>query len=391
MDRDTPKNIRAHWLLDPAISYLNHGSYGACPTAVLEEQFELMRRLEREPVDFLSRDREGLLDQARAELCSVLGGDSEGLVFVRNATEGINSVLKSLELKVSDEILVTNHDYPATRNVVNFVAEKSGARVVSVDLPFVGVTTECISERIVGAMTPRTRIVVFDHVTSQSGLIFPIVQLCKEAAARGIPTLVDGAHGPGMVPLELSSLQATYYVGNCHKWLCAPKGAGFLYVHEPVARKGIRPVIISHGASDPRDNRSRFQMEFDWTGTQDWSAVLSIPAALRFIHSLYPGGLNELMARNCALVIAGRKVICNKLSISEPCSTDLLGALATIWLGEGDPRIMQQELRINHRIEALVCGFQSPQNRVVRVSAQAYNSIDEYEALGKALCQILRG
>jgi isopenicillin-N epimerase len=255
-------SFASHWCLDPSVTYLNHGSFGACPTAVLAAQTELRLEMEREPVDFLSGTLPARLDIARQALSRFLGADSEDLVFVPNATAGVNAVLRSLKFEPEDELLVTNHTYAACRKTIDFVAARTGARVVVANLPFPCRHDEEIIEAVLRQVTPRTRLALVDHVTSPTALILPVARLVSTLRARGVDTLVDGAHAPGMVPIGLSELGAAYYTGNAHKWLCAPKGAAFLYVSRD-RQAPLHPTVISHGYT------AGFHAEFDWTGTFD--------------------------------------------------------------------------------------------------------------------------
>jgi isopenicillin-N epimerase len=382
--------VKHHWLLDPAITFLNHGSFGATPRVVLDKQSELRAQMEREPVRFFVRELEPLLDDARRTLATFLGADAEGLAFVPNATAGVNAVLRSLDLDKFDELLVTNQEYNACRNALDYVAGIAGAKVVVVDLPFPIDSPDMIIERVMEKVTDRTRLVLIDHITSQTALIVPIERLVKKLAARGIDTLIDGAHAAGFIPLDLQSLGAAYYTGNLHKWVCAPKGAGFLYVREN-RRRGVRPIAISHGANSARTDRSRFLIEFDWTGTYDPTPWLCVPDALAFMEQ--HGGWHEVMRRNHALVLLGRDLLCDVLDIPSPAPDEMLGAMAAVPLPNGMPYPaaiipadpLQDKLLFTYNIEVPITPWPEPPQRVLRISAQLYNELGDYEKLASAL------
>ena len=234
------------WPLDPKVTFLNHGSFGSCPRSVLEFQREIRERLEGQPVRFFVRELEGLWDEAHHALARFVGARTEVLVFVPIASSGINGVLRSLDFEAGDELLVTDQEYNACRNALNYVAERTGARVVVAPIPFPVRNEDAIISPVLERVTSRTRLALLDHVTSQTALVVPIQRLVRELAARGVDALVDGAHAPAMVPLNLCELGAAYYTGNCHKWICAPKGAAFLAVRAD-RQKLIRPLVISHG------------------------------------------------------------------------------------------------------------------------------------------------
>lgn len=387
-----------NWLLDPSVTYLNHGAFGACPRRVLEFQYEIRSRIERQPLQFLARDLEPLLDTARAALAQFVGSHPDDLVFVPSATAGVNTVLRSLSFKPGDELLVTNHEYNASRNALDFVAAQTGARVVVAKHPFPFDSAEEIIGSILASVTPKTRLAMLDHVSSPTGFVMPLEKLVNELSARGVETLVDGAHAPGMLPLDLKKIGAAYYTGNCHKWLCSPKGAAFLRV-ENRHQKQIRPLVISHGANSTRTDRSRFLIEFGWTGTGDPSAFLSIPEAIRYMASLVPGGWPEIMAHNRALAIAGRKVLCEALKIKEPCSEEFIASLAAVPLPDASMNALptqpvneyplQQDLLLKHRIEVPIMAWPAPPKRLLRISAQLYNSLPQYELLAQKLIEEL--
>jgi isopenicillin-N epimerase len=372
--------VKEHWTLDPRVTFLNHGAFGATPRAVLEKQSELRAQIEREPVRFFVRELEPLLDEARRALAEFIGADPNGLAFVPNATAGVNAVLRSLDLDKHDELLVTAQEYNASRNALEFAAALSGAKVVVADVPFPIASPEVVVERVLEKVTGRTRLLLIDHVVSQTALILPIERIVSELHARGIDTLVDGAHAPGMLPLDVRAIGAAYYTGNLHKWVCAPKGAAFLYVREN-RRAGVRPVAISHGANSPRRDRGRFLLEFDWTGTFDPTPWLCVPESLRVMASLVEGGWPEIMRRNRELALRARDL----LAPDRPAPDEMIGSMAAWPIPDGDADALMDELLFQHRIEVPVMPWPQPPKRLLRVSAQLYNTIDEYERLAALL------
>ncbi len=388
------------WPIEPKITFLNHGSFGSCPRPVLEFQRQLRERMEADPIEFLGRALEGLLDEARSALAAFVGAKARDLVFVPNATHGVNTVLRSLRFQAGEELLVTDHEYNACRNALEFAAERSGATVAVAAVPFPLREPSQIVEAILDAVTPRTRLALIDHVTSPTAVVFPMRRIVAELNARGIDTLVDGAHAPGMLPLDLQDLGAAYYTGNCHKWLCAPKGAAFLHVQNGRQQR-IRPLSISHGANSPRKDRSRFLIEFGWTGTVDPTACLSVPEAIRFGGSLLPGGWTEVMTRNHQMALIGQKILCKTLKIDAPCPPECIGSMAAVPLpdlGSGeilapplflDP--IQHQLRARWNIEAPVNPWPAFPKRLLRISAQLYNTQSQFETLAAALTELIGG
>ena len=238
--------LREHWLLEDGLAFLNHGSFGACPRVVMDEQSRLRAEMERNPVRFLWREIGDRLDAARAELARFIGADAEELAFVANATTAVNSVLRSFELQPGDEILVTDHGYNACNNVAAECARRSGAKVITARIPLPIAGPEQAVTAIVAAVTPRTRLVLVDHVTSPTAIVLPVAEIVRELEPRGIAVFVDGAHAPGMLPLDLRTLRPSFYTGNLHKWVCAPRGAGFIFVRRD-RQAGVHPAVISHG------------------------------------------------------------------------------------------------------------------------------------------------
>jgi isopenicillin-N epimerase len=388
--------LAQHWTLDPEVEFLNHGSFGACPRHVLELQQELRARMERQPVLFHSRELEPLLDEARSALARFVGADSDDLAFVPNATAGVNTVVRSLRLLPGDEVLTTDHAYNACRNALR-VLEPAGVRVVTAAVPWPGVTPAQVTDAVLAAVTPRTRLALIDHVTSPTGLVFPIETLVRALAERGVDTLVDGAHAPGMLPLDLRRIGAAYYTGNCHKWLCTPKGSGFLHVRRD-RQEGVLPLAVSHGFNSTRTDRSRFRLLFDWGGTDDPTPFLCIPEAIRFLGTLLPGGWPALMQRNRELALAGRHVLCEALAVPPPAPAEMIGSLAAVPLPDSggppppagsmnDP--LQAIVYERHRIEVPIFVFPRHPRRLVRIAAQVYNSRPQVERLARALKEVL--
>lgn len=401
-DRPALSPLREHWWLDDDAVFLNHGSFGACPRLVLDRQSELRREMERQPVRFFTRDLEPQLVAARLALAEFVGAAPDRLVFVPNATTGANAVLQSLPLAAGDELLTTTQAYNACANALRFVAERAGARVVTVELPFPLASRDEVVERVLAGVTERTKLALIDHISSPTGLILPVAALVASLQERGVRVLVDGAHAPGQVPLDIEELGADYYTGNCHKWLFAPKGAAFLHVAEAHLNE-VRPVVISHGANTPRPHLSRFQNEFGWTGTGDFTPWLCVPDGIRFGGSLVDGGWAGLRARNRALALDARGILCEARGVAPPCPEEMVGALAAVPLPDGPqsdgpsappddpltPSALQTTLLERWGIEVPIVPWPRSPHRLVRVSAQAYNTRDEYVLLAAALEELL--
>ena len=384
------------WPLDRGVIFLNHGSFGACPTEVLRHQAALRAEMEAEPVRFLSRELDDRLDAARRALAAFVGADADDLAFVANATSGVNAVLRSLAFSPGDELLTTDHAYNACKNALEYVAGRTGARVVVAKIPFPVASPGEVVDAVMAKVTPRTRLALLDHVTSPTALVLPIERLIAELSARGVEVLVDGAHAPGMVPLDLRTLGATYYSGNCHKWICAPKGSAFLWVRRD-RHADIHPLTISHGANAVRPGRSRFRLEFDWTGTSDPTAWLTVPKAIDYVGSLVPGGWPALMARNRALALEARRLLCAAAGTPPPCPDEMIGSLASVLLPDGlttevmwrQPDPIQRRLFDGWGIEVPIMSWPAAPRRLIRVSAQLYNTRDHYTRLAEALAKEL--
>lgn len=388
--------MRQHWTLDPAITFLNHGSFGACPREVLDHQSELRARMEREPVHFFVHQLEPLWNAAREQAASFVGARPEDLAFVRNATAGVNAVLRSLRFAPGDQLLCTDHGYNACRNVLAFVAERWGAEVVVAKLPFPLSDPSEITRAIADAVTDRTRLALIDHVTSPTGLVLPIAEITEALSERGVRTLVDGAHAPGMLALDVEATGATWYTANFHKWTCAPKGAAMLWAH-PDAQEGLHPAVISHGYNSGRP-RKRFLEEMDWTGTDDPTPALCVPKAIEVVGAI-GGGWDAIRERNRALVLHGRDLLAEALDVAAPAPDAMIGSLAALPLPDGDgappsSALYADPLQIalfeRHRVEVPIPPWPHPPRRLVRISAHLHNEASDYGRLAAALQAELR-
>lgn len=378
--------MRHPWQLDDAVHFLNHGSFGATPRKVLERQSELRAMLESNPVRFMTREYEPRLDQARDELARFVGARPQDVVFVNNATTGVNAVLRSLKFEPGDELLTFDHAYNACVNALRFVAERSGARVVVAQVPFPLMKDEFFIDAIRERVTARTKLVLLERITSPTALVLPIDALVAELEGRGIPVLVDAAHAPGQVPLKLDETNASFTTGNLHKWVCAPKGSAFLHVREDWQSR-IHPTTISHGANSPRSDRSKFQLEFDWVGTDDPTAYFCVPTALATMGGLVAGGWPALMERNREDALEIRQRLMHVLP-QELSPAKFVGSMASIVV-PGATRALSDRLLREFAIEVPV--FQFGDRAVLRVSAQRHVREQDVEALVDALRKTVPG
>ena len=371
-------------MLDPGVAFLNHGSFGATPRCVFEEQNEWRRRIEAEPVEIISRRRAQLLEEGKKPVAAWLGMRPGDFGFVSNATEGVNAVLRSLRLRPGDELLTTNHVYNAIRNAMKYAGRQSGAEYREIDVPLPVRSSEQIAQHVLEGISPRTRLLVIDHVTSPTALIFPVGKIVRECARHGVDVLIDGAHAPGMLPLNVQELGAAYYAGNLHKWACAPRGSGFVWVR-PDRQPGIHPLVISHYLDEG------FAKEFGWQGTRDLSAWLAIPRAIAFMAEL---GWERVMSHNHAMAIWAQRLLCERWGVEpiSPLDGSLLGSMATVplpapldTLDELRAQELQQRLYSEHRIEAPIMLWGG--RAFVRPCCQVYNTPDEYERLARVVAE----
>ena len=388
-----PSQFAGFWNLDPDTVFLNHGSFGACPDSVLRKQKDYHRQLESQPVRFFMREVEALFERSISEAARFVNAAQEDLVFVQNATSGVNAVFRSLRFSPGDEILYTNHVYGACKRVLEFVAEQSGAKLVEVQYDFPVSDPGEIVQAIMLKVTRKTRIALVDHITSATGIIQPVETIVAELQKKGVDTMIDGAHALGSIALDLERIGAAYYTANGHKWLCTPKTVAILHVRRD-RQQGIVPPVISHAGH----RAGSFAERFFWPGTIDPTAVLCVADSITYMASLLPGGWSAIMERNRSLCLEARTVICDKLQIPGPCPDTMIACLASVplpapsvpvQLGHKDIEPLQEYLFRNYHIEIPVWNWSSPPSRLIRISVQMYNSIGQYHYLAEGLKEAL--
>jgi isopenicillin-N epimerase len=368
-----------HFLLRPDVTFLNHGSFGACPRPVFDTYQAWQRKLEAEPVDFLGRRINDLLAEARNRLGAYVGAAPDNLVFVTNATHGFNIVARSIDLGPGDEVLATDHEYGAADRTWRFNCDLRGARYIRQPIPLPLGSDREIVEQFWRGVTPRTKVIFISHITSPTAVILPVAEICRRARAAGIMTLIDGAHAPGQIDLSLDKIDADFYTGNCHKWLCAPKGAGFLYA-SPEMQALLQPLIVSWGWESDTPGPSRFIDYFSWVGTADPSAYLSVPAAVDFQRdNRWP----EMRKACHDLAMWGRERFMELTGMLPICSGGHFAQMFSFELPAGSLDKLGTRLWDDYQIEVPLVRWND--REFIRVSVQAYNSSQDLERLMAAL------
>ncbi|MHC4969076.1 MAG: aminotransferase class V-fold PLP-dependent enzyme [Planctomycetota bacterium] len=379
-------DLRSLWELDPSVVFLNHGSFGATPRAVLEAQAGWRRRLEANPVEFMDRRGRAVIEEAKEVVGGFVGAGPGDFGFVTNATNGINAVLRSLKFAPGDELVTTNHVYNAIRQAMRYVARETGAKPIEVEIPLSLRSGDEIANAVAGALGDRTRLVVLDHITSPTAVVFPVERIGALCAERGIDLLIDGAHAPGMVDLEIERLGATYFAGNLHKWVCGPKGAAFLWVR-PDKQPGIHPNTISHFLDEG------LPAEFGWQGTRDITAWLGAADAIRFMDRTL--GWDRIRRHNHELAVWVQALWCRRWGgePATPLDGSMLGSMVTVPLPPQAPQrfekpeALQARLFEAHRIEIPVIDWGG--RWWIRASCQVYNTTDQYEQAADAVTELL--
>ena len=380
-------SLKEHFHLDPTIHFLNHGSYGATPKQVLEAYQKWQLRLENQPVRFLSRELDGLLRESRQILGEYLNTPADDLVYIPNATHGVNILAHSLELKPGDEILTTNHEYGACDYTWDFISGKTGAQYIRQPIPLPINTQERIVERFWQGVTSRTKAIYLSHITSSTALRLPVETICRRAQQAGILSIVDAAHSPGQIPVDLQLLGADIVFGNCHKWMLAPKGAGFLYARREI-QDLINPLVVSWGYNPTPDiaTGSRFIDILQWTGTKDPAAALAVPDAIRFMNDHHW----EEVRCECKRLLRGAiEQICDLTGMSPlyPLDSDFYSQMGVAPLPHSDLAVLKRRLYDEYKIEVPLAQWEDRQ--LIRISVQGYNSQEDVDALVVALKVLL--
>jgi isopenicillin-N epimerase len=376
--------LKKYFLLDPKVTYLNHGSFGATPKPVFKEYQRWQRELEKQPVEFLGRRITGLLAESRAVLGEYLGTHADNLIYTQNVTVSLNIVARSLNLGAGDEVLASDHEYGAMDRTWRFLSRKHGFSYINQPVKLTSHTD--FVESFWQAVTPRTRVIFLSHITSPSAIIFPLEEIIRRARDAGIITVIDGAHVAGQIPLQLDSLGADFYGGNLHKWLCAPKGAGFLYAR-PEMQDLIKPLVISWGYEPEIAGPSAFVDQHEWQGTRDMAAFLSVPAAIRFQQAQ---AWDEVRSACHGLACYAQDEICNltRLRPLHSQSENWFAQMTTAPLpGYTDLAALKIRLYDEYKIEVPLIAWNN--HKLIRVSVQAYNSKKDIDRLLQALSELL--
>jgi isopenicillin-N epimerase len=377
--------LRDLFLLKPDMIFLNHGSFGACPRPVFEAYQAWQLELERQPVEFLGRRFASLMREARVALAAFVGAEADDLVYVPNATTGLNIAARSLPLELGDEVLSTDHEYGALDRTWRFICQKRGAHYVRQPVPLPMTSMEQVVETIWAGVTPRTRVLFVSHITSPTAIIFPVAELVRRACHEGIFTVVDGAHAPGQVPLDLEALGVDFYSGNAHKWMQSAKGAAFLYARQEMQHL-LEPLVVSWGWESDTPGSSQFIDEQEYQGTRDITAYLTVPAAIRFMAE-HDWPSVQRMCHELVRYARERIVAITGLAPITPDDPAWFAQMASFPLPHCNADVLKQRLYDDFKIEVPIVTWNDDQ--FVRISIQAYNTQADIDALMEALAELL--
>lgn len=371
-------NLISEFLIEPDLAFLNHGSFGAVPRIVFDEQTRWRKQIEADPIEILGRRAPDLIEAAKQEVGTFLGMQPKDFGFVTNATEGVNAILRSLQFSPGDELVTTTHVYNAIRQAMKYIARKSGAVYREIDVPLPVNSPADIEQSILRAITPQTKLLVIDHITSPTALLFPVKSILAACEKRGVDVLIDGAHAPGMVPLDINALAPAYYAGNLHKWTCGPKGSAFIWTR-PDKQAPVHPSVISHFLDQG------IIKEFGWQGTRDISAWLAVPYAIKYLAGI---GWDAVMSHNHALAVWANEMLCEKWNVRSisPREGSMLGSMATVplpapleFISTEQVLKLQQRLHDRYRVEVPVMTWSD--RNYVRPCCQIYNRAEDYQRL----------
>lgn len=381
-----------HWNLDPKIVFLNHGSFGATPAKVLEKQSEYRRMMEYEPVHFFMDIMPELYDISKRSLSEFLGAEPDNMVFVQNTTTGVNQILNSFPVKQGDEWLVSSHAYGACKNAMEHYAGKHKIRLQVADIPFPFENDEAILKAIEQKISKNTRLMLIDHVSSATGSIFPVTGIIELLRSKGIKVLIDGAHAPGMMDVNIEETGADFYVGNCHKWLCAPKGSAFMFAKEEY-RDIVKPLVISHFNDTDINGPSHWANQYMWDGTHDFSQYFCVKDSIEFMNGIHDKGWKGIMDHNHKMAWQAARIISDSTGFELPVSERYIGSMVTIPVPDGEegfPKFnenppLKRKLFEKYHIQIPVYTFPAVPRQWIRISAQLYNSLEQYEYLAEIL------
>tara|TARA_Y100000817_G_scaffold66835_1_gene50617 strand:- start:240 stop:1382 length:1143 start_codon:yes stop_codon:yes gene_type:complete len=373
------QNLKSLFMLDPKITYLNHGSFGACPTPIFNELIKWQKKLELEPTKHLAFDVYEHLEQSRISLSNYIDCNKDDIIFSPNPSTALNTVIKSLDLKKNDEILTTNHEYGALDKTWKFICKKTGAKYIQTDIPLPFLSEEDFIERLESKITSKTKIIFASHITSSTAIIFPAKKISALAKKHNLFCIIDGAHAPAFIDLSIKKINCDVYVGACHKWMCSPKGVSFLYVKKNHQNK-IDPLVVSWGYDSDFPSKSKFLDYHQWQGTKDMSAYLTIPYTIKFLKE---NNWNKIREKCYKINIWARNEINNLLDKENICDDKFLGQMSSIYMDiEANPKNnIEFYKKYNIQVPFILWNNKS----FFRISIQVYNTKEDIHKLLYAL------
>jgi isopenicillin-N epimerase len=392
MNFPTYSHLAKYWGLNKDIVYLNHGSFGATPTAVLEKQQQYQKEMEAEAIEFYIDNLPNLLNESKTALANFVGTSTHNIVFTQNTTTGVNTILKSIIGREGDEWLTTNHGYGACVHALKHYAAKNKCEVVVAAVDYPVKTEEDMIAAIEKSITPKTTIALIDYVTSASAIIFPVKKIIELLHSKGIKVIIDAAHCPGMIDFSIDDLQPDFFIANCHKWICSPKGSAFIYV-APEHQQMISPLVISHYNDSQVGEAAHWSNQFMWDGTHDYSAYICVKEALEHLPTLHQDGWAGIKKHNRELAFTAATKIAEALKVQLPAPKELLGSIINIPMPNGETpekffhhnQALKNKLFKRYNVEVPVFLFPKAPQQWMRISAQLYNSMEQYDYLIECL------